>query len=198
MLGYMHRHLGVPLDQLSFSSALPSSGREGVSVAFDYILWLHSERNIAVQTEGLVVRSLAAAAKFLFHSESKVRCCKAESWRPHLPCFMPSAALQLFAVRRLHLAWCPAWSAAALKHCLAALVLAGEADPRREPLQRPGHSEGASKHEQRGQETSSSGAPNVRCVDVCAPVCPQGSGWMWQHAAVARFYQLCVISIDRM
>ncbi|KAI3437936.1 hypothetical protein D9Q98_000380 [Chlorella vulgaris] len=79
MLGYMHRHLGVPLDQLSFSSALPSSGREGVSVAFDYILWLHSERNIAVQTEGLVVRSLAAAAKFLFHSESKVKPTRGES-----------------------------------------------------------------------------------------------------------------------
>lgn len=56
MLGWMHRERGVPLDQLSLSALLPSSGREGISLVFDYILWLHSERNISVQTEGLVVR----------------------------------------------------------------------------------------------------------------------------------------------
>lgn len=55
MLGYVHRERGVPLDALSFSQLLPSSEREGVSVVFDYILWLHAARNISVNTEGLVV-----------------------------------------------------------------------------------------------------------------------------------------------
>ena len=53
----MHRQRGVPLDQLSLAALLPSSGREGVSLVFDYVLWLHSERGISVQTEGLVVSS---------------------------------------------------------------------------------------------------------------------------------------------
>lgn len=39
ILGWLHRERGVPLKELSFSAALPSSGREGVSVLFDYILW---------------------------------------------------------------------------------------------------------------------------------------------------------------
>lgn len=72
MLGYVHRERGVPLDALSFSQLLPSSEREGVSVVFDYILWLHAARNISVNTEGLVVRSAAAAAKFVYHSKSTV------------------------------------------------------------------------------------------------------------------------------
>jgi hypothetical protein len=45
----------VPLEELSFSSMLPSSGRAGVSTVFDYVLWLHNSREISVRTEGLVV-----------------------------------------------------------------------------------------------------------------------------------------------
>jgi hypothetical protein len=62
----------VPLDQLSLSALLPSSGREGVSLVFDYLLWLSRERDISVRTEGLVIRSAGVAAKYLYHSESKV------------------------------------------------------------------------------------------------------------------------------
>lgn len=48
----------MPLDQLSLSALLPSSGREGVSLVFDYLLWLSTERGISVRTEGLVVGGL--------------------------------------------------------------------------------------------------------------------------------------------
>lgn len=58
MLGWLHRERGVPLDQLSLSALLPSSGREGVSLVFDYLLWLSTERDISVRTEGLVVGGL--------------------------------------------------------------------------------------------------------------------------------------------
>ncbi|PRW56953.1 saccharopine dehydrogenase isoform B [Chlorella sorokiniana] len=71
MLGWLHRERGVPLDQLSLSALLPSSGREGVSLVFDYLLWLSRERDISVRTEGLVIRSAGVAAKYLYHSESK-------------------------------------------------------------------------------------------------------------------------------
>ncbi|KAI7842588.1 hypothetical protein COHA_003692 [Chlorella ohadii] len=71
MLGWLHRERGVALDQLSLTALLPSSGREGVSLVFDYLLWLSTERDVSVRTEGLVIRAAGAAAKFLYHSESK-------------------------------------------------------------------------------------------------------------------------------
>jgi len=55
-LGYLHRERGVPLEALSFSAGLPSSGREGVALLFDYLRWLHDTRDISVLTEGIVVR----------------------------------------------------------------------------------------------------------------------------------------------
>lgn len=39
LLGWLHRVRGVPLGELSLSAALPSAGREGVVLVFDYILW---------------------------------------------------------------------------------------------------------------------------------------------------------------
>ncbi|PSC71057.1 saccharopine dehydrogenase [Micractinium conductrix] len=72
LLGFVHRERGVPLDLLTFAHAFPSSAREGVAVVFAYMLWLQDTRKISVRTEGLVVRSAAAAAKFLYHNESKV------------------------------------------------------------------------------------------------------------------------------
>jgi hypothetical protein len=60
MLGWLHRQRGVPLEALSLSQLLPSSGREGVAVVFDYVLWLHSARNISMNTEGLVVSGSSA------------------------------------------------------------------------------------------------------------------------------------------
>ena len=41
-LGWLHSVRGVPLEQLSFSAAIPSSQRAAVAVAFDYVqvTWL--------------------------------------------------------------------------------------------------------------------------------------------------------------
>ena len=56
ILGWLHNIQGRPLETLTFSAALPSSERAGVTIAFDYISWLNTEREINVRTEGLVVR----------------------------------------------------------------------------------------------------------------------------------------------
>ena len=55
MLGWLHRYRGVPADELSLRALLPSSGREGVSLVFDYLLWLQQERGVSVRTEGVAV-----------------------------------------------------------------------------------------------------------------------------------------------
>jgi hypothetical protein len=72
-LGWLHRERGVPLDRLSLRDVVPSPGREGVGPAFDYLLWLREARGVGVRTEGLALRSLLAAAKFLHHGASAVR-----------------------------------------------------------------------------------------------------------------------------
>lgn len=45
---------------------------QGVAVVFDYVQWLTGERGVNVRTEGIVLRSIMAAAKFLYHAESTV------------------------------------------------------------------------------------------------------------------------------
>lgn len=72
-LGWMHHSKGVPLEQLSFHACIPSAERNGVAIAFEYIQWLVDERDINVRTEGLVVRSIMQAAKFLYHQQSTVQ-----------------------------------------------------------------------------------------------------------------------------
>ena len=52
MLGWLHKERGVPLAELRLRHALPSAERSGVSVAFDYIEWLNSERGVSVFTQG--------------------------------------------------------------------------------------------------------------------------------------------------
>jgi hypothetical protein len=72
MLGWLHSVRGIPLPALSFRTAIPEASRAGVEVAFDYLQWLRTERGVAVRTEGVVVRSIMAAAKFLYHPDSNV------------------------------------------------------------------------------------------------------------------------------
>ena len=81
MLGWVHRERGVPLEELSFSSVLPSSARAGVSTVFDYVLWLHDSRDISVRTEGLVVSCRAA----LMGTSSQPACGASEQQRPEEP-----------------------------------------------------------------------------------------------------------------
>lgn len=72
ILGWLHNVRGIPVEELSLSTAIPSAERGGVAVAFDYIQWLTEERSLSVSTEGLVIRSIMSAAKFLYHSQSTV------------------------------------------------------------------------------------------------------------------------------
>lgn len=58
MLGWLHNVKGLPLAELSMKSAIPSKKREGVKVAYEYMQWLVTERNISSSTEGVVIRSL--------------------------------------------------------------------------------------------------------------------------------------------
>jgi hypothetical protein len=53
VLGWLHRENGVPLADLQLSHVVPSSGRSGVSVAFEYLQWLGTERNVSTATQGL-------------------------------------------------------------------------------------------------------------------------------------------------
>ena len=68
----MHNVRDTPLEDLSLRAAIPSAERDGVALAFEYIQWLVSQRHISVRTEGLVIRSIMAAAKHLHHDKSKV------------------------------------------------------------------------------------------------------------------------------
>ena len=51
-LGWLHMERGVPLAELRLAHVLPSSDRGGVAVAFDYVQWLVTERNISAFTQG--------------------------------------------------------------------------------------------------------------------------------------------------
>lgn len=72
-LGWQHNVRGVPVEELSLRGAVPSAERDGVALAFEYIQWLLAERQISVRTEGLVIRSIMAAAKHVHHDKSQVR-----------------------------------------------------------------------------------------------------------------------------
>ncbi|BDA51332.1 hypothetical protein COCOBI_18-2090 [Coccomyxa sp. Obi] len=73
VLGWLHKERGVPLAELRLQHVLPSAERHGVAVAFDYIEWLNTERSVGAFTQGLAVRSILQAAKFLYRDESKAR-----------------------------------------------------------------------------------------------------------------------------
>ena len=76
ILGWLHNIQGHPLETLTFSAALPSSKRAGVTVVFDYISWLNTERDINVRTEGLVVRWAQHCTELDTQDEA---CCPAQS-----------------------------------------------------------------------------------------------------------------------
>lgn len=71
-LGYMVNIEGKPLEDLTLEALVPSVGRDGVIPAFNYVQWLVKERNIAVRTELLVLRSILYAAKFVHHGKSSI------------------------------------------------------------------------------------------------------------------------------
>jgi hypothetical protein len=72
VLGYCHRERGIPLAELSLKTVIPTSDREGVHIVFEYIEWLRHAREIGIRTEALVIRSMAALAKYIHHKDSKI------------------------------------------------------------------------------------------------------------------------------
>ena len=54
-LGWLHAEQGSPLSELRLRSLLPSSDREGVSLAFDYCQFLLNERQVSPYTQGLQI-----------------------------------------------------------------------------------------------------------------------------------------------
>ena len=73
MLGWLHIHESVPLDELSLRMLVPSADRVGVALAFKYVQWLVDERGVSAATEMLSIRSIIQAAKFVHHNESHSR-----------------------------------------------------------------------------------------------------------------------------
>ncbi len=96
-LGWQHNVRGVPVEELSLRGVIPSAERDGVALAFEYIQWLLAERQIGVRTEGLVIRSIMAAAKHVHHDKSQVRArgCQALA---HLLCQGPLRRYTMTAV----------------------------------------------------------------------------------------------------
>lgn len=72
MLGWMVNVLGEDVESLSLRTLVPSADRDGVIPTFNYSQWLVKERQIAVRTELLVLRSILYMAKYLYHSESQI------------------------------------------------------------------------------------------------------------------------------
>ena len=72
VLGYCHRERGIPVAELSLKTVIPTSDREGVHIVFEYIEWLRLTREIGIRTEALVIRSMAALAKYIHHKDSKI------------------------------------------------------------------------------------------------------------------------------
>jgi len=66
------RQLPQPVSLNSSDSPIQVCLPQGVAVVFDYVQWLTGERGVNVRTEGIVLRSIMAAAKFLYHAESTV------------------------------------------------------------------------------------------------------------------------------
>ena len=51
-MGWLCEEQGIPAQQLRLRTLLPSSGREGVSLAFDYCQFLLNERQVSPNTQG--------------------------------------------------------------------------------------------------------------------------------------------------
>ena len=52
-MGWLCEEQGIPAQELRLQTLLPSSGREGVSLAFDYCQFLLNERQVSPNTQGV-------------------------------------------------------------------------------------------------------------------------------------------------
>jgi hypothetical protein len=72
LLGFAHNVRGVPLEQLSLATLVPSPGREGVSLLMDYQHWRQQQRGTASSSATVAIRAVVHVARFLYHSMAKV------------------------------------------------------------------------------------------------------------------------------
>lgn len=72
LLGWLHNTKGVPLDDLSLKTAMPSPKRDALILPYEYLQWLADVRGVSIKTELIGLRALSALAKYLYHHESKV------------------------------------------------------------------------------------------------------------------------------
>jgi hypothetical protein len=79
ILGWMHKERSVPLVELSMKQAFPSKDRLGVSLAFDFMQWLSTERKVNPRTQSSVLQGLIMSSKFVWHADSNIRVNSGES-----------------------------------------------------------------------------------------------------------------------
>jgi hypothetical protein len=72
-LGFAHNVRGVPLEQLSLATLVPSSGRESVRLLMDYEHWRQQQRGTASSSATVAIKAVVHVARFLYHSVAKVR-----------------------------------------------------------------------------------------------------------------------------
>ena len=70
VLGWCVEFKGMDAATLSLSTVIPSPDRGGAALAMQYAAWLATDRGVTPHTEGLAVRALLSAAKFVHHSAS--------------------------------------------------------------------------------------------------------------------------------
>jgi hypothetical protein len=71
MLGWAHSVRGVPLEQLSLATLVPSPDREGVSQLMDYQHW-RQQRGVAARSHAQPIKAVIVAARYLYHEQSSV------------------------------------------------------------------------------------------------------------------------------
>jgi hypothetical protein len=94
LLGYAHNVCGMPLEQLSLGSLVPSAGREGVSLLMDYQHWRQQQRGTASSTATVAIKAVVHVARFLYHDLAKVCCSNA--WLPASLCIIPLDLVEMF------------------------------------------------------------------------------------------------------
>eukprot|EP00884_Botryococcus_braunii_P009276 jgi/Botrbrau1/1834/Bobra.146_1s0029.2 len=69
-LGWAVQELGVPAGEVRLRHLIPSASKDGVQISFKYLLFLSADRHVSSTTATFAIRSLIAAAKFLYHESS--------------------------------------------------------------------------------------------------------------------------------
>ncbi|KAG2436003.1 hypothetical protein HYH02_011716 [Chlamydomonas schloesseri] len=71
-LGWLHGVEGVPLAELGLRSLLPGPQRSGARRVHAFLIWLETERGVCKRSVSRTLGAIIAAAKFLFHEDSRV------------------------------------------------------------------------------------------------------------------------------